>query len=72
MKWRTTRKRKEHQLVEENEPVTLAKLIPKSGWQELLRNIFSVMALSEAIEINNSTKITDDVLNRLIVNLKTR
>ena len=55
----------------ELDPVAFAEYTSKDGWGEYQVDKFSVMAISEAFEIKNTTSLSEDVLKGHIIRLKT-
>ena len=55
----------------ELDPVAFADATSNDGWEEYHVNNFSVMAISEAFEIQNTTSLSVDGSNEHIIKLKT-
>ena len=56
----------------DNDPVAFAEFTSKDSWEEYQVNNFSVIAISEVLEVKNSVSLAEDDLNGHIVKLKTK
>ena len=52
----------------ENDPVAFAELTSTNGWKKFQQDNFSVMAISETIEVKNSVNLVEDDLNETLTN----
>ena len=56
--------------ITDNDPVALAEFKSKDTWEEHKIDKFSIMAISEGFEVENSASLSEDDLNGPIVKLK--
>ena len=62
----------QHQENDDNDPVAYAEFTSRNGWEELQRENYSIMSISDAFEIKQTAKISEDDLNGHIVKAKSK
>ena len=62
----------QHQENHNNDPVAFAEFTTRNGWEELQRDNYSMMAISDAFEIKQTAKDSEDDLNGHIVKIKSK
>ena len=55
-----------------NNPVACAELMSEKGWEEIPRDNFTVVEISEAFQIRNSENIKEEDINGNLVKVKTQ
>ena len=59
----------QHHKNEDNDPVAFADFTSQNGWEELQRDNYSMLSISDAFEIKQTVKISEEGLNGHIVKL---
>ena len=54
----------------DNDPLAFAEFTSRNGWEELQRDNYLMMSISDAFEIKQTAKISEDDLNGHIVKVK--
>ena len=62
----------QHQENNDNDPVAFADFTSRNGWEELQRNNYSMMSISDAFEIKRTVNISEEDLNGHIVKIKSK
>ena len=57
---------------EDDDSVAFAEFTAQNGWEELQRDIFSMLAIADAVEIKETMEISEENLNGYNLKIKTK
>ena len=62
----------QHHENEENDPVAFAEFMSRNGWEELQRDNYFMLSISDAFDFKQTVNSSDEDLNGHVVKLKTK